>query len=107
MRTTGTVKWFDPGKGEGCVVSEGGALAALSREMLATRGLKTVAAGTPLTCEVKLTDKGLAVTAIYEIENEAPPQETPQVRGDPQSEDTYRNDVTWKRDGFDLASGCQ
>lgn len=72
MRTTGTVKWFDPGKGEGCVVSEGGTQAALSRATLNLAGRETIAPGTPLTYEVKLTGETLTVTAIYEIEGRPP-----------------------------------
>jgi len=72
MRTTGTVKWFDPVKGEGCVVSDAGSQAALSRTTLA-------AAGTRLTYDVKL-DNHLTVTAIHEIEGKpaTPPK---RVRG--------------------------
>ena len=86
MRTTGTVKWFDPGKGDGCVVSDGGAQAALSRVTLAAAGLHTIAPGTPLTYELKLTGETLTVTALYEIggkppSNAAPRKRTPRVGG--------------------------
>ena len=65
MRTTGKVKWFDPGKGDGCVVSDGGTQAALSPATLSAAGLQTIAPGTPLTYEVKLAAETLTVTAIY------------------------------------------
>jgi cold shock protein len=68
MRTFGTVKWFDPAEGMGCVVSEGGAQAALPLAALRAFGCETIEAGTTLTFEMKLTDAGLTVTAIYEAE---------------------------------------
>lgn len=83
MRTTGIVKWFDPLKGEGCVVSEGGGYALLSREPLLALGLKTVAAGATLAYEVKLVSERLTVTAIYEIEDKAPPRANENPDADP------------------------
>lgn len=79
MRTTGRVKWFDPVKGEGCVVSDGGTQAALSRATLSLAGHQTITAGTRLTYEVKL-DNHLTVTAIYEIEGK-PATPARRVRG--------------------------
>jgi cold shock protein len=82
MRTTGRVKWFDPVKGEGCVVSDGGTQAALARATLTAAGHDTIAPGTTLTYEVKLEPTGLTVTAIYEITDTASPAERrPRARG--------------------------
>lgn len=81
MRTTGTVKWFDPVKGVGCVVSDGGSQAALSRATLAAAGLRTIAPLTPLTYEVKLAEDGLIVTAIYEAGGEPLSRPTPPAGG--------------------------
>jgi cold shock CspA family protein len=77
MRTMGTVKWFDPGKGDGCVVSDGGVQAALPRATLGAAGLRTIAPGTKLTCEVKLCEAGLVVIAIYDIGGEPVPPAAP------------------------------
>lgn len=72
MRTTGTVKWFDPVKGDGCVVSDGCTQAALDRATLAAAGILTIAPGTPLTYEVELAEGRLTVTEIYEIDGISP-----------------------------------
>jgi CspA family cold shock protein len=77
------VKWFDPGKGDGCVVSDGGTQAALSCATLTAAGLQTIAPGTPLTYEVRLTDETLTVTAIYDIDGHPPSHGTPRAPGQP------------------------
>lgn len=72
MRTTGTVKWFDSGTGEGCVLSDGGTQAALSRTTLAGAGMLNIDPGTRLTYEVELEEQHLTVTEIYEIDGLSP-----------------------------------
>lgn len=72
MRSTGTVKWFDSGTGEGCVLSDGGTQAALSRTTLAGAGLLNIDPGTRLTYEVELEEHHLTVTEIYEIDGLSP-----------------------------------
>jgi CspA family cold shock protein len=72
MRTTGTVKWFDPEAGDGCVVSDGCTQAALDRATLAAAGILTIAPGTALTYEVELAEGRLTVTEIYEIDGISP-----------------------------------
>lgn len=74
MRTTGTVKWFDSDTGEGCVLSDGGTQAALSRTTLAGAGMLNIDPGTRLTYEVELEEHHLTVTKIYEIDG-LPPAE--------------------------------
>ncbi len=106
MRTTGTVKWFDPVTGEGCVVSEGGGYALLARAPLAEYGLKTVAAGATLAYEMNLVDERLTVTAIYQLEAPPRPNENADVDPpptDPPDEGTRRvkGTVRW----FDAAKG--
>lgn len=83
MRTTGKVKWFDPGKGDGCVVSDGGTQAALSRATLAAAGLSAIAPGTPLTYEVRLSGETLTVAAIYDIDGHPPSHASPRAPGQP------------------------
>lgn len=67
MRTSGRVTWFDAAKGEGCVLSEGGVLAAMTRAVLAPFRLDALLTGAGVDCEIGLTDAGLTVTAIYEV----------------------------------------
>jgi len=99
MRTTGRVKWFDPGKGDGCVISDAGTQAALARATLADAGLHTIAPGTPLTYEVVLADDTLTVTALYEIDGRPPSHTTPRAP-DPRPI-RIRGKINW----FDPAKG--
>ncbi|TNC60531.1 cold-shock protein [Rubellimicrobium roseum] len=65
----GHVKWFDPGKGFGFVVSdEGGPDILLHANVLRSFGQGTVADGSTITVEVARTDRGMQATAVLSIQ---------------------------------------
>ena len=72
MRTIGKVKWFDAAKGEGCVLSDGGTQAALTRATLEPFGLTTIDAGVALVYDVKLETGRLIAGTIHEIAGQGP-----------------------------------
>ena len=68
----GRVKWFDPGKGFGFVVSnEGGADILLHANVLRNFGQSSVADGSDIDLLVQETDRGLQATEVIAI---APPE---------------------------------
>lgn len=67
MRSLGRVSRFDPVTGEGAVASEGGALAKMTRAVLAPHKLDALMPGAVVECEIMLTAAGLAVTEIYDV----------------------------------------
>ncbi|MBP1804408.1 cold-shock protein [Rubellimicrobium aerolatum] len=71
----GHVKWFDPGKGFGFVVSdEGGPDILLHANVLRSFGQSTVADGSAIAVEVAQTDRGMQATAVVSIQ---PPEVPP------------------------------
>ena len=64
----GRVKWFDPGKGFGFVVSnEGGADILLHANVLRNFGQSSVADGSDIDLLVQETDRGLQATEVIAI----------------------------------------
>lgn len=71
---TGHVKWFDPGKGFGFVVSdEGGPDILLHANVLRAFGQSTVADGSAIVVDVVRTDRGMQATAVISIQPPATP----------------------------------
>jgi len=77
-RVSGRVKWFDPAKGFGFVVSEdGGPDILLHANVLRNFGQSSVADGVGIEIIVQATTKGVQATEVIEIwmdSNAAPPQ---------------------------------
>ena len=69
----GRVKWFDPAKGFGFVVSEGASRdILLHANVLRNFGQSSVADGTPITVRVQETPRGIQATEVLEIETPQP-----------------------------------
>jgi cold shock protein len=65
---TGHVKWFDPGKGFGFIVSDsGGPDILLHANVLRNFGQSSVADGTMIEVEVQRTDRGLQAAAVLAL----------------------------------------
>ncbi len=65
----GHVKWFDPGKGFGFVVAEGGGPdILLHANVLRSFGQSTVADGSAITVQAARTERGMQATAVLGIE---------------------------------------
>ncbi len=74
----GHVKWFDPGKGFGFVVSEaGGPDILLHANVLRNFGQNSVADGSAIEIEMQETERGLQATTIRWIEPPAPSDDLP------------------------------
>ncbi|MFY0679890.1 MAG: cold shock domain-containing protein [Thalassovita sp.] len=74
-RVLGQVKWFDPVKGFGFVVSDdGGPDILLHANVLRNFGQSSVADGARIEIVVQETDRGIQATEVYEIE---PPAGSP------------------------------
>lgn len=72
-RRSGQIKWFDPAKGFGFVVSdEGGPDILLHANVLRNFGQGSIADGSRVTIDVQATDRGLQAVEIFEI---VPPQD--------------------------------
>lgn len=70
----GHVKWFDPGKGFGFVVSDaGGPDILLHANVLRSYGQSTVADGSAIEVEVSRTERGMQATAVLSIRPPAVP----------------------------------
>lgn len=68
IRTSGQIKWFDPAKGFGFVVSDqGGPDILLHANVLRNFGQGSIADGARVTIEVQKTDRGLQAVEIFEI----------------------------------------
>lgn len=68
-RTAGQVKWFDPVKGFGFVVSDdGGPDILLHANVLRNFGQGSVADGARIQIEVQKTERGVQAIQVYEIE---------------------------------------
>ena len=75
---SGHVKWFDPGKGFGFVVADGGGPdILLHANVLRSFGQSTVADGSAIVVEVAQTERGIQATAVLSVE----PPETPPGAG--------------------------
>ena len=75
-RITGHVKWFDPGKGFGFVVSDaGGPDILLHGNVLRNFGQSTVVDGARVDVAIQRTPRGIQVTEIFRID--APEGEGP------------------------------
>lgn len=71
--TTGCVKWFDPAKGFGFIVSEiGGPDILLHANVLRAFGQTSIAEGARVRVEVQTTPRGVQAVSIQEIEPPAP-----------------------------------
>jgi cold shock protein len=71
----GRVKWFDPGKGFGFVVSDtGGPDILLHANVLRSFGQSTVADGSAIEVEVARTDRGMQAVTVVSIQ---PPEAQP------------------------------
>lgn len=67
---TGTVKWFDPAKGYGFVVPDGGGGdVMLHQSCLANSGLDCAHQGALIRCEIAQYPKGWQVVRIIDIDN--------------------------------------
>lgn len=67
-RQKGLIKWFDPAKGFGFVVSdEGGPDILLHANVLRNFGQGSIADGSGVTIDVQTTDRGLQAIEIHEI----------------------------------------
>lgn len=72
-RTSGQIKWFDPAKGFGFVVSDqGGPDILLHANVLRNFGQGSIADGASVTIDVQRTERGLQAIEIFEI---VPPQD--------------------------------
>ena len=98
MRTFGKVKWFDAATGRGCVVSDGGAQAALVKAQLAPFGLQSIDEGVALSFEIRLDGGRLVVSRIYDIAGRLPPI-ADGMRGDPPVRPVRRGRSARGRDG--------
>ncbi|MFZ7093645.1 cold-shock protein [Primorskyibacter sp. 2E233] len=68
-RVNGKVKWFDPVKGFGFVISdEGGADILLHANVLRNFGQSSVADGARIDIGVQRTERGVQATEVYQIE---------------------------------------
>ncbi|MSP41879.1 MAG: cold-shock protein [Alphaproteobacteria bacterium] len=68
---TGTVKWFDPAKGYGFVVPDGGGGdVMLHQSCLAQSGLGGAYQGAMIRCEIAHYPKGWQVVRVIEIDND-------------------------------------
>ena len=67
---TGTVKWFDPAKGYGFVVPDGGGGdVMLHQSCLAQSGIEGAFQGAMIRCEIAHYPKGWQVVRVIEIDN--------------------------------------
>lgn len=65
----GRVKWFDPAKGFGFIVSdEGGSDILLHANVLRNYGQSSVADGTEITVSVQMTQRGVQAVEVLKIE---------------------------------------
>jgi CspA family cold shock protein len=77
-RVLGRVKWFDPAKGFGFVVSDsGGPDILLHANVLRNFGQSSVADGVNIELKIQETSKGVQATEILEIWSEEVGDETP------------------------------
>ncbi|WP_425102155.1 cold-shock protein [Tropicibacter sp. S64] len=68
-RVVGKVKWFDPAKGFGFVISDsGGADILLHANVLRNFGQSSVADGARIQIGVQKTDRGVQATEVFSIE---------------------------------------
>lgn len=71
---TGTVKWFDPAKGYGFIVPDGGGGdVMLHQSCLALSGFDSAYQGAPIRCEIAQYPKGWQVVRVIHIDNSAVP----------------------------------
>ena len=71
-RIDGIVKWFDPGRGFGFVVSdEGGPDILLHANVLRNFGQSSVADGAKITVAVQKTERGVQAVEVYSVESVA------------------------------------
>ncbi|WP_407493521.1 cold-shock protein [Pseudooceanicola sp. MF1-13] len=71
-RIDGIVKWFDPGRGFGFVVSEeGGPDILLHANVLRNFGQSSVADGAKITVDVQSTQRGVQAVAVVTVESVA------------------------------------
>ncbi|MDT8853648.1 cold shock domain-containing protein [Paracoccaceae bacterium Fryx2] len=76
----GKVKWFDPAKGFGFIVTDmAGADILLHANVLRNYGQSSVADGTGITVKVQMTQRGVQAVEVLKIE---PPQGLPFPLGD-------------------------
>lgn len=77
-RVSGRVKWFDPIKGFGFVVSdEGGSDILLHANVLRNFGQSSVADGAIVLIGVQQTERGVQATEVYEIQPPEPTEGAP------------------------------
>lgn len=77
-KVVGRVKWFDPSKGFGFVVSdEGGPDVLLHANVLRNYGQGSVADGTRIEILVQRTDRGVQAAQVLKIEPPAAPESPP------------------------------
>ncbi|SMX50594.1 Cold shock protein CspV [Maliponia aquimaris] len=75
---SGRVKWFDPSKGFGFVVSdEGGPDILLHANVLRNFGQSSVADGARIEIEVQRTDRGVQATQVLKVEPPEVPDSAP------------------------------
>lgn len=76
-RQTGSVKWFDPTKGFGFVISDdGGPDILLHANVLRNFGQGSVVDGTKITMDVQHSDRGLQAVEIFSL---TPPSDGPEM----------------------------
>lgn len=86
QRLRGQVKWFDPGKGFGFILSEdGGPDILLHANVLRNFGQNSVSDGAGISVEVLETERGMQATEVLEI---VPPDPQPIPLGEEEGEMT-------------------
>jgi len=92
VRISGTVKWFDPGKGYGFIVPDNPDQTGLKDVLLHVTSLRnigrdTAMEGSVVVCDVIRRPKGWQVSEVVEIDDTAAPQPERRSRVD----DSYRD----------------
>lgn len=101
---TGTVKWFDPAKGYGFVVPEGGGGdVMLHQSCLAHSGVEGVFQGASVRCEIAHYPKGWQVVRVLDVDNSTaladaqrrPPRHASEIREISSPSDYQTATVKW------------